>query len=63
MTTTRTEADRRNAPRKIKNQDHPTLEAEEARQATRGNGVWMVLAVSTGLAITVLLIVFGGAVS
>lgn len=42
-------------------EDHPTLEPEEARSATRGNGVWIILTVSTVLAVTVLLILFGGA--
>ena len=60
--TTHTEPTHSKAPA-TSSQNHPTLEAEEARQATRGNGVWMVLTVSTGLAITVLLILFGGAMS
>lgn len=41
--------------------DHPTLDPEQARSATRGNGVWIILTASTALAVTVLLILFGGA--
>ncbi len=40
--------------------DHATLEPEEARQATRGNGIWIILTASTALAVTVLLVLFGG---
>lgn len=41
--------------------DHATLEPEEARQATRGNGIWIILTASTALAVAVLLVMFGGA--
>ena len=49
---------RRDRPRA----DQP-IEAQDARQATRGNGVWIILTISTGLAIAVLLVLFGGATS
>lgn len=42
-------------------EDHATLEPEEARQATRGNGIWIILTASTALAVAVLLVMFGGA--
>ncbi len=53
---------RRKSAHRDRSQQHQTLEAEEARQATSGNGVWMILSVSTGLAIAALLFLFGGAV-
>ena len=54
--TTNTKTTQRNAA-----EDHATLEAEDARQATRGNGIWIILMASTALAIAVLLVMFGGA--
>lgn len=40
---------------------HPTLEPDQARSATKGNGIWIILMASTALAIAALLVIFGGA--
>lgn len=59
-TTTNTHEDRTKKTTQGQTQAH-SVEAQDARQATRGNGVWIILTVSTGLAIAVLLVLFGGA--
>lgn len=59
-TRTTTQRAQQNARRHERGAGHATLEPEQARAATRGNGVWLVLTVSTALAVTVLLILFGG---